>query len=249
MAVAFQAVGSLATNITTQTLGVVAPTCQLNDILVCCLINKLLTVAISPPDSTWTQIYQANGDCTTAADDHRAAIYWKRAAQSDSGATFNFTKVSGTDLFAGVISAWRGCKEMGSPIDLTAVGATVTVGAADTVSFPAFDPRADQSQVLFVAFYGNDLTTFAAAMSVDVNPDCTNRWDLETASGSDCTIACTSGQSDGQNIASRTWASASTNDSGSTGVVFALIPAPSTVFNNYQQVRVGDGMSTGDRIR
>jgi hypothetical protein len=244
MAVVFQAVGALATTISSQTCAVVAPTCQSDDILICCIINKVLAVAISAPDATWTQIYQADGDCTTAADDHRAAIFWKRAAQSDSGATFNFTKVSGTDLFAGVISAWRGCVGWGTPVDLTAVGATVTVGANDNVAFPAFDPTTGETQVLFVAFYGNDNTTFNAAMSADVNPDCTNRWDLETNSGNDCTIACTSGQSDGQNIASRTWASASTVDAGSTGVVFALVPPARTAFNNYLFVRTRGGISS-----
>lgn len=232
MAVSFVAAGSNVTNTTNQTLALVAPTCQEDDILLACIINKALTVAISAPDSTWTEIYQANADCTTAAADHRAAIFWKRAEKLSSGDTFNFTKASGTVLFMGNISAWRGCNPF-SPIDATAVGATVTVADNDNVTFPAFDPTSAEAHVVFVAFYGNDLTTFNAAMSSDVNPDCTTRWDNESSAGNDATIACTSGLADGSNIASRTWASASTADAGSTGVVFGLVPKPSYP-NNYK---------------
>lgn len=245
--VSFVAAGSLATNITNQTLAVVAPTHQENDILLAQIINKALTVAISPPDSTWTQLYQANGDCTTAADDHRAAIFWKRATSTSSGATFNFTKASGTVLFAGVISAWRGGSR-GNPIDATAVGATVTAAANDNISFPAFDPTSAEAHVIFMGFYGNDATTMSAAMSNDVNPDCTTRYDLETNAGNDCTLCCTSGDNDGSNIAARTWATSSTTDAGSTGVVFALIPQPDLP-NNYRHVRVAGDMSCSGKIR
>lgn len=233
MAVTFQAVGALGEDAANASVSLVAPACQEDDILIACLINKELTVTMSAPDSTWTQIYQADADCTTAADDHRAAIFWKRATQSDTGATFVFTKSADNNvLYAGVISTWRGCNPF-NPVDATAVGATVTVGAADNVTFPAFNPTSAEPHVIFIAFYGNDVTTFNAAMSADVNPDCTLRWDLETATGSDCTIAGISGTNDGSNIASRTWASASMTDAGSTGVVFALVPKPAYP-NNYQ---------------
>lgn len=244
----FRAAGALATNNTNQTLALVAPACQEGDILVAQVINKALSLAISAPDATWTQLYQNDGNCTTAADDHRAALFWKRATAASSGATFNFTKPSGTVLFAGVMSAWRGCTDRRTPIDATAVGATVTVGASDNVSFPAFQPTADEVHVLYFAFYGNDLTTFGAAMSADVNPDCTTRYDLESSLGNDCSLACTSGNNDGSNIASRTWASASTADAGSTGVVLALVAAPALP-NNYQHFRVGDGMGCTEKIR
>lgn len=233
MAVSFISAGALGLSATVTPIAVIAPACQQDDILLCCLINKELNVTISAPDGTWTEIYQANGDCTTAADDHRAAIFWKRATTADSGATFNFSKSADNNvLFAGVISVWRGCNPF-TPLDATAVGATVTAAASDNVAFPAFKPTSAEGHVIFVAFYGNDLTTFNAAMSNDVNPDCTTRFDLETSTGNDCSIALTSGNSDGSNIASRTWASASTADAGSTGVVFALVPKPSYP-NNYQ---------------
>lgn len=244
----FQAAGALATNVVNQTLPLVAPACQEDDILIAQVINKALTVAISAPDATWTQLYQANADCTTAADDHRASLFWKRATSASSGATFNFTKASGTVLFAGVLSAWRGCKVKSTPIDVTPVGATVTVGASDNVSFPAFQPTADEVHAIFFAFYGNDLTTFGAAMSADTNPDCTKRYNVESSAGNDCSLACTSGDNDGSNIASRTWASASTADAGSTGVVLALVAEP-VLPNNYRGASVGNNMGCTEKIR
>lgn len=246
MAVAFRAAGSNVANITNQTLSLVAPTCYDDDILIACIINKELSVAISPPDSSWTQIYQANGDCTTAADDHRSAIFWKRASTEDRGKTFNFTKASGTVLFMGNISSFSGCNPS-NPIDTAPVGATVTAAANDLVTFPSFDPLSDQAHVIFVAFYGNDLTTFAAALSVDVNPDCTKRFDNESASGNDASIALASGLNDGSPISSLTWASVSTTDAGSTGVVFALIPKP-VLFNNFKGITSsGSIMSVTER--
>jgi hypothetical protein len=162
-------------------------------------------------------------DCTTAADDHQYGLYWCRAKATDSGATFNFTKATDDNLlFAGVISAHRGFKKSGSPINATAPARTETAGANDNVAFPAFDPAGANCHVFFMAYYGNDLSAFAAAMSADTNPDCTLRYDLETSSGNDCTLACTSGDNDGANVASRTWASAASTDAGNTGVVFAM---------------------------
>lgn len=244
---AFVANGALGTNTVNQTLTLAAPTCQADDILIAQVINKALNVAISPPNSSWTELYQANADCTTAADDHRAALYWKRASLADSAANFNFTKASGTVLFAGVISAWRGCDPF-APIDLAALASQVNVAAADNVTFPAFDPWCCDTHVVFMAYYGNDLTTFNAAMSSDVNPDCTTRYDLESSAGNDCSLACTSGNSDGSNIASRTWASASTTDAGSTALVFGLVSRPAYPLN-YQHVRADSGISVTEKNR
>ena len=215
---------------------VTCPTGAPNDILIAFLINKELTVTISAPDGTWTQIYQANGDCTTAADDHRAAIFWKLALTATAD-DFSFSKSADNNvLFAGVIARWRG-QNQATPVDATAVGATVTVGAADTVSFPAFDPTSTDNETIFAAFYGNDLTTFAAAMSNDTDPDCTTRFDLETSSGNDCTIAVTSGSNSGANIPARTWASVSTTDAGSTGVVFAIVASVGVIPVRLRQFR------------
>ena len=89
-------------------------------------------------------------------------------------------------------------------------------------------------------------------MSNDVNPDCTTRFDLETSTGNDATIMCTTGSNDGSNVAARTWATSSTTDAGSTGVVFALKPKP-ILPSGYQSVSafsVNTGIiSVGERIK
>lgn len=225
MPITFVAAGAFAANATLATQNIVAPTLVANDVMLACVINKALGNVISAPDGTWTQIVQDDNDCTTAADDHRFAIFWKRAAGGDSGATFAFTKATDDNsFFGGMIGAFRGCVTPGSPLDATAPGVQKTAAQTDDVTFPALDPTGTDVHVVFIAFYLNDLTTFAAAMSADTNPDCTLRWDTETATGTDCTIACMSGDNNGASIASRTWAAASTADAGNTGVVFALLP-------------------------
>jgi hypothetical protein len=226
MAVTFNTVGlSLSTNTVSAFVDVLAPSAILtDDIMIACCMGKPLGNVMSAPDGSWTQIVQADGDCTLAANDHRYAIFWKRAVSTDSDATFRFTKVTDdNNIYAAVIGVWTGAATSGSPLDDTAAAATTTAAQTDTVSFPAFNPTGTDSHIIFVAFYGNDLTTFAAAMSNDTDPDCTIRWDYETSADTDLTIACTSGDTtDGANIAARTWASVSTTDAGSTGVVFAL---------------------------
>lgn len=227
MAVTFVAAGSFAGNATVATQAITAPACAADDILIAALINKSVTAnVISPPDGTWTEVIaQEVNDCTTAADDHEFALFWKRA--TGSGGSFTFTKATDDNvLFGGVIVAYRGAVNSGSPLDATAAARTKTAGAADNVSFPAYDPTATDNRTIFVAYYGNDLTTFAAAMSNDTNPDCTTDVDVESSTGNDCSIAITSGINDGSNIAARTWASASTTDAGNTGVVFALVAQP-----------------------
>ena len=244
----FVAAGALATNTTTQSMAVAVPTgIRPGDILIAQIVNKALSIVISPP-AGGTEIIQGDADCTTAADDHRAALYYKRAAPADVGASPAFTKASGTGLFAGVISAWRGCTRHTLVIDSNFVNVTVTAGANDNISFPAINPLSVEAHVVYFGFYGNDLTTMNAAMSADTNPDCTTRYDLESSAGNDVTLCCTSGNNDGASVGTRTWATASTTDAGSTGMVIALVGAPALP-NNYQSVGVGDGMSASERIR
>ena len=230
-AVTFIGAGALADNATinSQVIATHANT-AIGDILLCQLINKSVTAnAFSPPDGTWTAVIATEvNDCTTAADDHQFGLYWKRATAAGAQ-NFTFTKATDDNVeFAGVISSWRGAAAVGTPLDATPAARTKTAGAADNVTFPAYDPVNTSVHVIFMAYYGNDLTAFAAAMSADTNPDCTLRYDLESATGTDCTLACISGDNDGTNVASRTWASSSTTDAGSTGVVFALVAQAAT---------------------
>lgn len=228
--------GTIAVNNTVTTQAIAQPTCQRGDLLLAFIMNKGLANNITA-ESGWTQVFQSDVDCTTAADDHRVAIFRRFAAASTGNHTF--TKATDDNqTFGGYILAYRGVNR--TPIDATAVTSTTTVGAADNVSFPAFDPTAENAHIIYAAFYGQDATTFAAAMSSDTNPDCTLRSDQETSTGSDLSIAVTSGDTtDGSNIAARTWASNATTDSGNIGVVFALVPSA-----NLAQGIDSDGNST-----
>lgn len=171
---------------------------------------------ISPPDGTWTQVVQTQ-DATASIT---YAIYFKYATASGASYTFSKDINSGT-LFGGVIAAWRNT-DTSNPLDPTPGGATATA-SSDAVSFPAYDPTETDSHIVYTAFYSDDQTTFAAAMSSDTNPDCTTRVDQETPTATDFSIAITSGDTtDGSPIASRTWASNSTVDASNVGYVFAL---------------------------
>jgi hypothetical protein len=256
MSVSFVAAGAIGESATVTPITVTAPACQSGDILIATIINKEITVTISPPDSTWTELYQGQADATLAADDFRAAVYWKRA--TGSGGSFSFSKSADNNVeFAGIISAWRGCVvgDSANPIDATAVGNQVTTAVADNVTFPAFDPTAANGfcHVVFVAFYGNDLTTFSGTMSSSAECVTAVRYDLESSTGTDFSIAVCSGDASGNNIASRTWASASTADSSSIGVVFGLLADTSIGFENYKHAKAQSAnagiLSMNERIR
>jgi hypothetical protein len=226
MSVTFVGAGTLVASATNPAISVSSHASTLTgDILIAQFINKATLNGVSAPDGTWTEFMaEDNGSNFTVW------AHWKRAT-ADGAQAFTFTKDNDDNVcFAGYVTSWRGCPAAGSPLDATTRGVTHTTSAADNVSFPAYDPTAADVHAVFVAFYGNDLTTFAAAMSADTNPDCTVRSDQETGTGTDASIAITSGDNDGSNIAARTWASASSADAANTGLVFALkAGAPQTV--------------------
>jgi hypothetical protein len=229
MAVTFVGASSLVNSGTTPQIDITSFTTPVGEyILIAVIINKDLISIITPPDGTWTEVIQGINDCTTAADDHVYAIYWKRVTADDGGDVYSFFKdIDDNKCFAGCILTFTGAISSGDILDAAGVGVTETAAAADNVSFPAFDPVEINSHIVFVAFYGNDQTSYSAAMSSDTNPDCTIRVDFETGTGTDASIAVTSGDTtDGSNIAARTWASNSTTNAGNTGVVLAIKPEP-----------------------
>jgi hypothetical protein len=215
---AFVGAGALAGNatVTPQAISSHASTI-VGDILFCQLINKSATAnVVTPPDATWTKVIEASNSAATGP--HQYTLFWKRASLAGAQ-SYTFTKATDDNvLFAGVISTWRA-----SGLDPTTRGVTATTSAADNVSFPAFDP-VGVAHVIYFAWYGLSATTFG--VMAGTNPTCTNRYDLESATGTTCTLSATSGDSDPSAIGSRTWASASTTDAGNTGVVIALSDAP-----------------------
>jgi hypothetical protein len=238
MAITFVGAGAIAANATTASQSI---SCHANtltdDILICQLLSRDdVANTISPPDGTWTEVFtQDNNDGGGSNEGHQYAAFWKRAT-TGGAQSFTFTKATDDNLcFAGVISAWRGCKTSGSPIDATAVGITETTAQSANVSFPAFDPTSTTVHVVYLSYYNNETTGFSAAMSNDTNPDCTIRYQLGTSEGSDCGLACTSGDNDGSSIASRTWNSnlSGLNDDINTGVVFALVEQGAVVGRSF----------------
>ncbi len=222
MAVTFVASGTLASN-TDQNRTITAPACNADDILICALYYQSSDACtISAPDGTWTEVIaQGLNDTNIVARDIKYALFWKRATAS--GGDFVFSKsVADAYPFGGVILAYRGAETTGSPVDATAPTAKNTSVATQNVSFNAFNPTSTDVRVIFVAYYSDNVTTFAAAMSNDTNPDCTIDTDQETSIGSDFTIAVTSGTNNGDNVAARTWDSGQTTG-GATGIVFALV--------------------------
>jgi hypothetical protein len=124
---------------TTTSLSLVAPTVIDGDIMLTFITTNDNNVVVPP--ATWALI---RADNNTSA--MRTSCYWKRAAASDSGATFVFT-VAGTTVSFGVIDAWRGALRGGKPIGNTTVSANAS---SDTVTYATLTPQ--QSYGAVVAF-------------------------------------------------------------------------------------------------
>lgn len=219
MLVTFVNNGSLVANLTTSA-ALDQPTVSVGDVLVAFLFSHSGSAnTISPPDGTWSEIAQAYA----SGSQIQYAAFWKTATATTG--THTFTKATNDGVtWGGAILAWTS-QNASNPVDATTPTVSDNSTSADNVTFAAFDPTRTDAHIVFAAYYANDLTTFAAGMSSDTNPDCTTRLDAETAIGNDFSLAITSGDTtDGANIPSRTWASNSTADAPSVGLTFALVP-------------------------
>jgi len=220
VAVAFNVVGALAANATTTTLNIVAPTFTDTDnknILLACILGKDNQVITAP--AGFTKFVEVNN--TTA---QRLTIAWKRAAPGDSGATFAFTKPTDNNiLFCGVIGVFSGCLTSATPIDATAP-TTSANASSDTVTYADFNPTETAAYVVAVGVYNEDLTTAGTIAGTD--PTLTNRWDLETATGTDGSIFGYSGSSSGAATGARSHSTTSTADAINIGCLFGLIEEP-----------------------
>ena len=219
MAVAFKNAGALAANATTVTLACVAPSgIVADDIMICAIMEKANQV-ISPPDGTWTKFVEVNNTAN-----QRLTLAWKRAAGTESGGTFNFTKpVDNNLLFIGVISVWSGCKVGATPIDASAP-TTSPNASSDTVTYATFDPTETAAHVVAVGCYNNDLTTAGAIAGTD--PAFATRWDLESGTGTDGSLFGYSGSSTGAATGARSHSTTSTADDVNIGALFGLVEEP-----------------------
>jgi hypothetical protein len=221
---AFVAAGALAANATTVTLDCVAPACNIGDILICA-INSKDNLDVTPPDGTWTPMREDNNTAN-----QRVSLFWKRAVAGSSGATFSFTKSSDNNiLFCGVISAWRNCPATGSPIVGGDTGGTASPNAsADAVTYATYTPGV-ACHLVAIGFYNDDATTAGTISGTD--PALSNRWDLETATGSDSSIFGYSGDSTGAATGARSHSTTSTTDAVNVGVLFGLLGTPEPIDN------------------
>lgn len=155
--------------------------------------------------------------------DHQYTVIRGEVTQAGAQA-YSFVKATDDNvIFIGGIIFLRNV-DNADPQDATppAVISQVFPDYLDTVAFPAYDPASPNDLIIYIAFYTEEPTAFAAAMSSDVNPDCTLRFEFGSSFGDDATIAITTGKNDGSAIAARTWASNAATDLASTGLVFAL---------------------------
>ena len=226
MAVAFQSVGALAANAATTTLNIVAPSLAADDIMIAAINNKDNQVVTAP--SGWASVSASNNGAN-----QRASIFWKRAVGGNSGATFAFTKPTDNNvLFCGVISAWRGCITTATPIDATTPSVSANA-SSDTVTYATFDPTETAAFVVAIGFYNQDLTTAGSISGTD--PSFTNRWDLETGTGSDASIFGYGGSSTGAATGARSHSTTSTADDVNIGVMFGLVAAPAPAASIFNQ--------------
>lgn len=215
MAVTFVANGSMVPDATTTTLTVSAPTCLDDDILLAHIYGKNRQVVTAP--AGWASVVEYDD----GTNNQRLSVFWKRAvAASDSGAAFNFTKpVDDNLLFVGVISAWRGCVKVGSPID-PGTPSTRRNAASDNVNFNTFDPTYP-CHVVAMSSYNTNATTAGAISGTD--PTFSIRYDLEQNSANNNSSFCHSGDSSGAATGGRQFATSSTTDAANMGVIFGLI--------------------------
>lgn len=226
MPVAFQAVGALAANATTAALACVGPACAVDDILIYAGMGKNNQV-VGVPDGSWTKFVEVNNTAN-----QRATLAWKRAVAGDTGGiSYAFTKpVDDNILNIGVISAWRGCITTATPID-AATPTTSANASADAVTYATFTPAQTHAFVVAIGFYNDDLTTAGAISGTD--PAFTNRWDLESGTGTDGSCFGYSGDSSGAATGARSHSTTSTVDAINIGVLFGLVRAsPPFVFGD-----------------
>ena len=227
MVVTFFAAGNLATNATTTTLNVVMPaSLATGDILIIAVLakdNQVHTFPSSEVDgiSAWTKFVQFNN--TTA---QRMTLAWARVTNgaNASGNTVAVTKPTDNNvLFCGVASAWRGCVASGDPTTSAGTPTTSANGTSDTVTYATFDPSI-ACHVVAVGVYNLDATTAGSISGTD--PTFVNRWDRETAAGSNGSIFGYSGDSTGAATGARSHSTTSTTDAISIGCLLGLEAAP-----------------------
>ena len=155
MAIRFWAAGSAVNGVAT-TLALIAPTLNVNDIIIAQIVSQDNDAAATP-DATWTSINELNNGVGL-----RSSLYWKRAVTGSSGATFTFTGLAGTTSNLGILTVYRGCKVDNSPIGSITSSANVS---ADAVTYATLTPTANTSAIIAAGFYADNATTAGSITS------------------------------------------------------------------------------------
>jgi hypothetical protein len=171
MAISFFAAGSALAG-TVTTLSLVAPALATDDIIIAQIStndNDVVTAATG-----FTSILLTDGTTTAL----RSNTYYKRAVAADSGATFEFTGLAGTVYNFGILTVYRGCVRVGSPIGNTSTSANAS---STLVTYATLTPTANTSFIVACGSYLLDLSA-AGAMS-GTAPTFVNVVDVETTTG------------------------------------------------------------------
>tara|TARA_R110000868_G_scaffold135380_1_gene347862 strand:+ start:319 stop:1026 length:708 start_codon:yes stop_codon:yes gene_type:complete len=221
VAVEFSAIGSITVTSTITNLALVAPTCTNNDILIAVLIGKD-NIDHQGASADWTEIGTQANNTINMTTSH----WWKRAVAADSGATFTFTKTTDNNIFfAGVISCWKGALIGATPIDVS-TPTTSNNASSDTVTYADFTPTCPEVTIIASGIYADDNITALGTIS-GTNPTLTNRYNVETGTGTDCAFFAFSGASVGcVATGARSHTTTSTTDAVNQGWLFGLCPEP-----------------------
>jgi hypothetical protein len=217
MSVAFRAAGAIAANNTETILSVIAPACEVNDVLIASIHGQNTQVVGVPVG--WTKFVEVNNVTV-----HRATLAWKRAGAEDSGAAFEFTKpVDDNLVFAGHITAWSGCVLSGDPIDASPPS-TNAGGIVDEINYSDFDPLETSAFVIALGHYLNGNTTPGAIAGTD--PSFVNNSHVFSTLGTQISFFTYSGSSSGAATGARSHTTTSASNQRNIGVMFGLVEQP-----------------------
>lgn len=169
----------------------------------------------------WTQVYHNDWDPVSGRE-HVVAAWVKAATNTDSGASVTVSQgaAGGFTVFSAVADVWQGA-DTSNLLDATAA-AVLGNEPSDDVTFPAYDPTSTSCTVFADAYYAEDQTTFGASFGTPVFT-LVAATEYETATGTDQSIATATAAGDGSAVGSgNTWATSSTNDNASTGILYAI---------------------------
>lgn len=226
MAVTLEAAGTLATitnNATSQNVTIPTFTydAAAGQIIRIRAMKNATGFTLSVVPSGWTTIYHNDHDPASGRE-HVVAGFVRAAVSDDSGKTVEVSQgaAGGFTVFAAVPDVLRGA-DTSNILDATAA-AVLENEPSDNITFPAFDPTSTDCTLFADGFMAEDATTMAGTFGTPTFTLLAGT-EYETGAGTDLTMATATAAGDGSAVSSgNTWASSSTIDNASTGVLYAI---------------------------